>query len=75
MFDIENGTPVDVDSTLKTVTVLVMVIVIPVVVEFSSMPTLVTIAFTGVNTNVTVEFCFVTFCEISARLANNEAAA
>jgi hypothetical protein len=74
-FDIDAEPLVDVDSTLKIVTVLVMVIVTLLVVEFSSMPTSATIAFTGVNTNVTVEFCFVEFCAISARLANNVAAA
>ena len=39
------------------------------------MPTSVIIAFIGVNTNDTVEFCFVVFCGVSARLANNVAAA
>jgi hypothetical protein len=75
VFDVEDGTLVDIDSTLKTVTVLVMVIVVPVVVEFSWMPTSVTIAFIGVNTSITDEFCFVGFCGVSARLANNVAAA
>lgn len=72
MFKLDDATLAEVGSILKTVTVLVVVIVIVVVVEFSSTPI---IAFIGVNTIVTVEFCFVEFDGVFCRLASTVAAA